>query len=58
MTRKDYIVVADILVSQIQLGHIKKKDIKKSIVVASNFLTRTNDNFDYDNFRSYIIDKI
>ena len=57
MSRKDYIVVADIIVSQIQLGHVKKNAIKKTIIVASNFLTRTG-NFDYTKFEEYILERI
>ena len=57
MSRKDYIVVADILVSQIQLGYVKKKDINNAIRVASNFLCRTG-NFDYSRFENYIMERI
>ena len=58
MCKKDYIVVAEILISQIQLGHIKKLAIKKSIVVASNFLTRDNYKFDSEIFKNYIMERI
>ena len=58
MTKNDYIVIANIIVSQIQLGHIKKKDINQSIVVASNFLCRDNNRFDSNIFKNYILERI
>ena len=58
MTKKDHIVTAEILISNIQLGHTKKNGIKNSITVASNFLMRDNYKFDAKKFREYIMERI
>ena len=55
MTRKDYIVIADAMIKQIDRGFIKKKDIEKAINVMSNALSSDNYRFDYGKFEDYIM---
>jgi len=58
MSRKDYEVIASGLISSIQLGYVKKKDILGAIRVMSNELTRNNARFDGAKFKDYILERI
>lgn len=58
MSRKDYAIIASGLVSSIQLGYIKKKDIDNAIRVMSNELSRDNYKFDGSKFKDYILERI
>jgi hypothetical protein len=54
MSKKDYIILAEVLIDQIRLGYIKKKDIEKAIYTMGNALKRDNYKFSHDTFEAYI----
>jgi len=58
MTRKDYIVIADAMVKQIQCMYVKKRDIQSHINIMCNHLRIDNNSFDADKFHKYIKERI
>jgi len=58
MSRKDYKIIASGLISSIQLGYVKKKDILGAIRVMSNELSRDNWRFDGTKFKEYILERV
>lgn len=56
MTRKDFIIIADICVSTIRKGFMHDPD--EFIEHVSNELSETNPSFDSSKFRKYILKKL
>jgi len=56
MTRKDFILIADICVSTIKAGFMHDPD--QYIEHVAGEIARTNPNFDFNKFRSYIFKKL
>ena len=56
MTRKDFILIADICVSTIKAGFMHDPD--QYIEHVAQHISRTNPNFDFTKFRKYILKKL
>ncbi len=54
MTKKDYVVVAEVLIDAINSGFVKKKHINDVIRATAFRLSRYNDKFDEKIFRDYV----
>jgi len=54
MSRKDYIVIANAMIGQINNGFVKKKDIDVFIGAMRNRLAMNYSNFMADTFINYI----
>jgi len=58
MTKKHFIMVADVIVKIILYGYVKKKHTGNIIRVFKHMLKGTNTNFDAGLFEEYIIGRI
>ena len=54
MTRKDYIIIANAMVAQIDLGYVRKVDILGFIQEMALNLKEDNEKFDSEKFEDYI----
>ena len=54
MTRKDYIIIAEAMIEQINDGTVKKKYIGGFIAKMAVRLKADNYNFNFDTFENYI----
>ena len=54
MSKKDYIIIADAMIIQINMGFVKKKYIEGFIDKMANELKNDNYKFSHDTFNDYI----
>ena len=54
MSRKDYIIIADAMIIQINMGFVKKKYVGGFIARMANELKNDNYRFSHDTFNDYI----
>ena len=54
MTRKDYIIIANVMIAQIELGYVRKADILGFIQEMADALEDENPKFDEEKFEEYI----
>ena len=54
MTRKDYIIIANVMIAQIELGYVRKADILGFIQEMADALEDENPKFDSEKFEDYI----
>ena len=54
MTRKDYIIIANAMVAQIDAGYVQKRDIFVFITEMADALKRDNPKFSHTTFGDYI----
>jgi len=53
-SRKDFIEIAEGCINSIKRGYVKKKDIDYFINTISDACYRTNNNFQYGRFETYV----
>lgn len=58
MSRKDYIIIAEAMIIQINKGFIKKKNIEDAIDTMAKALKSDNYAFRHGTFRDYIMERI